>query len=294
MPTPKLSDELAQEAINLVTEHGGVKQAARKLGIPHRRLDYRMRTALIRGMTPNIRVSPHVSGTVGFRVLAIGDLHAPFMHPDAVEFLKCAKEELKPNRIVFLGDETDQHALSQYQADPDGYSAGVEGQKAKEQLAPLYTMFPDARICESNHTERVYKKAFRAGIPSMYLRSYAEFLESPVGWQWQHKFVYDGVTYEHGEGVSGKTAAEKKMMANMGKTVIGHIHAHAGTYYFNNGVEQIWGMNAGCLIDSTQYAFKYAKHSIPKPILGVGFVDCGEPHFYPMRLDKNKRWTGKL
>jgi hypothetical protein len=216
------------------------------------------------------------------------------MHPDAYEFLKYASECLKPTKIVLLGDEVDQHALAQFDPDPDGYSAGHEAAAAREQLKPLFTLFPDAKICTSNHTERVYKRAYRAGIPRCYLKDYADWLGAPLGWHWDHKFTLDGVIYEHGEGVTGRQASEKKMLANMAKTVIGHIHAHAGVYFFNNGYTQIWGMNAGCLIDHSKYAFKYAKHSVHKPILGVGFVDCGEPHFYPMRLDNHKRWTGRL
>ena len=97
----------------------------------------------------------------------------------------------------------------------------------------------------------------------------------------------------HGEGFGGNTAHLKWAQINGKPTVIGHIHSHAGINYVRSEYGQIWGMNTGCLIDYKQYAFKYAKHTPHKPVIGVGFVDNGSPFFFPMRTNDSGRWTGR-
>jgi hypothetical protein len=161
-------------------------------------------------------------------------------------------------------------------------------------MKELYKLFPVVRVCTSNHPMRVFKRAFRSGIPTKYLKGYKEAIEAPPDWHWDDRWIIDGVHYIHGEGASGKQAAEKWAMINMASTVIGHIHSYAGTGYFKNaGNKQINWMNCGWLGDHTTYAMKYAKHSTHKGILGVGFVDRGRPHYFPMDINDNGRWTGK-
>ena len=295
MPTPSLPDELAQEAINLVAEFGGVTKAAasKKCTVSYDALRRRYEIALQRSLTPKYE-RPIPQAETGQAVLVIPDTHAPFAHPDALAFLDEANNRLKPTRVVHLGDETDQHALSQYQPDPDGYSAGHELECALEWMRDLYKIFPKARVCISNHPMRVFKRAFRSGIPAKYLKGYKEFMEAPPDWYWGDRWEIDGVVYMHGEGASGKLAAEKWAMVNMKPTVIGHIHSHASVGYFkNDSNRQIWWMNCGWLGDVETYAMQYAKHSTHKAILGVGFVDNGFPHYFPMRINDKGRWTGK-
>jgi hypothetical protein len=288
-----LSDELAQEAVDLVGQHGGVTQAARACGMSYDALRRRNDVGKTRGFTPKV-VKDIPQSETGHGVLVIPDTHAPFAHPDALAFLDAANTKLKPTRVVHLGDETDQHALSQYEADPDGYSAGVELQKAVEWMRELYKIFPKARVCISNHPMRVFKRAFRSGIPAAYLKGYKEVMEAPSDWYWGDRWEIDGVVYMHGEGASGKLAAEKWAMVNMQSTVIGHIHSHAATGNFKNeSNKQIHWMNAGWLGNYEAYAMRYAKHSTHKGILGVGFVDNGIPHYFPMRINEKGRWTGK-
>lgn len=294
MPTPPLSDELAQQAINAVTQYGGIMQAADKLNLPYSRLRRRFDVAKQRGLHPKITRDWSGNLETGKVVLAIGDMHHPFAHPDTLAFLTAAKKKFAPDVVVCLGDEVDQHALSQYDPDPDGYSAGHELLKSLDALKPIYQLFPDVRVCTSNHGVRPFKKAYRAGIPKAYLKSYAQFLEAPAGWIWADRWVVDGVVYEHGEGVSGQLGAIKKATANMRSTVIGHLHSDAGVVYFNNGEREIYGFNAGCLVDAKSYALSYGKHSIRKPILGVGMIENGVPHFFPMGLTAAGAWNGKL
>ena len=228
------------------------------------------------------------------KVLTISDLHLPFQHKDAFTFLSALKSRYQPHEVVCIGDEVDMHALSNFDKDPDGLSAGDELKAALTELKKLYKLFPKAKACTSNHTSRPFRQAFKFGIPSAYIKSYHEFLQAPKGWQWADCWELDGVLYEHGTGMSGQNGAIKAALANMQSTVIGHIHAFAGVQYSANPRHLIFGANIGCLIDKDRYAFRYAVTLKVKPILGTGLIIDGVPLFIPMQLNKAGRWTGKF
>ncbi len=227
-------------------------------------------------------------------VLAIPDLHFPAHHPDTFAFLKAVKEKFKPNEIVCLGDEIDAAGLGDWDKDPDGPSPGDELKNAIKYMKELYKIFPVVKACVSNHTDRIYRKPFKSGIPKTLIKSYKEILEAPAGWEWADSWEIDGIMYEHGEGFSGKDGALKAAQANMNSTVIGHLHSYAGIQYYANARHLIWGFNVGCLIDRHHAAFNYGKHIKAKPIIGVGLIQSGVPRFIPMKLLKNGRWSGKL
>ncbi len=227
-------------------------------------------------------------------VMAIGDIHYPFAHPDHLEFLKEIRSLFKPTDYVCLGDELDAHALSDYDHDPDGMSAGDELKAAIVELKKLYKEFPNMKVCTSNHTDRPFRRAMKFGVPKAFMKSYAEFLQAPPGWSWSDKWEVDGVIYEHGEGQAGKNGALQAATGNMQSTVIGHIHSFAGIAYYANPKHMIFGFNVGCLIDKDAYAFGYGAKIKTKPIIGCGIVNRGVPMFVPMQLDKSGRWTGKL
>ncbi|WP_152051838.1 metallophosphoesterase [Tautonia marina] len=226
------------------------------------------------------------------RVLVIPDMHHPFCHPDALEFLKAVRDAYKCDSVVCLGDEVDWHALSRYDHDPDGLSPGGELEAALVSIAPFYTAFPDVLVCTSNHTVRGHRKAYSAGIPAAFLKHISMVLHAPDGWEWRDEHRIDGVSYIHGDaGRSGQYAHIHYMKQAKRSVVIGHIHAFAGVAFEG----QHFGMNTGCLIDSEAYAFAYGRKNLLPVSLGCGVVIEGrEAHFIPMHLDDNKRWTGKL
>lgn len=231
------------------------------------------------------------------KVLVIPDLQIPYEHKDALRFVQTVHDEIVPDatRIVCIGDEVDQHALSRFDPDPDADGAGPELLLAVRRLRRWYDAFPEVDVCMSNHTRRVYKKAFHAGIPEAYLRPVNEWIEAPEGWIWhEREVVVGGVRYEHGDAQGGMYAARTLAVRNRQSTVIGHHHSHGGINYIANDDELIFGMNAGCLIDIRSPAFKYAKLAAFKPTLGCGVVINGVPYWIPMLTRKNGRWTGEL
>ena len=65
-------------------------------------------------------------------ILVLSDLHAPYNHPEAVEFLEAIKYKYQPTKILGIGDEVDFHALSFHDTDPELDNAYAELVKAKK------------------------------------------------------------------------------------------------------------------------------------------------------------------
>lgn len=229
------------------------------------------------------------------RVLAISDCHEPFMHRDGIAFLKAVAKKYKTELTVCLGDEIDSHAISVHDTDPDGLSPGNELTAAVAALkAGLYTAFPRALVCTSNHTSRYFRQALRAGIPKAFLKEYRDALQAPKGWTWADDWTIDDVMYTHGEHANSEINALSAAF-RMGKsTVQGHVHSKGCIVRGRSRTQSLFAMIAGCLINFDTYAFRYAKGSVARPFLGTGVVLDGRPYLEEMTLDKHGRWTGEL
>lgn len=226
------------------------------------------------------------------RVQVLTDTHAPFMHPDAINFLSAVSDRYSPEVIVHGGDVADFHFASKHVKEPRNAGAS-EIAKARRQLAGLVRLYPRALVCVGNHDERVYKRNKENGIPEDCVKKLNEILSLPDEWEWRDSWVIDGVIYEHGSQYGGHDGHIKAARTNLASTVIGHIHSHAGVHYVANTRSTVFGMNAGCLIDRTAYAFNYAKRQA-LPVVGCGIVTDGIPMFLPMRLNARGRWTKRL
>lgn len=228
------------------------------------------------------------------RLLIIADDQHPFVHRDYLNFLKAVQMKYRTNKTVHVGDEVDHHALGDWDHDPDGFSAGHELEAAKESLKPYFAAFPELYICQSNHTDRIYRKAKSAGIPRAYIRDYREFLNAPKGWKWAKEWEFDGVLYKHGIEYRGIQGALNAATDAMRSCVIGHLHAEAGILWKQTG-NLIFGMCVGSGINVKAYAFEYGEKFRKKPILSCGVVIEGErPYLEVMRLNKEGRWDGEV
>lgn len=229
--------------------------------------------------------------------LCVPDLHIPFEHPDALAFA-CAVDRLwfpGSNRlVVFLGDEIDSHSISRHMPDPDGRSAKDEFELAKVRLRDWYREFPKAFVCTSNHTMRPWKRAYEAGLPKQFMRDVKEVLGAPIMWEWADRWHFNGIVFEHGENVSGPQGALNAAKQNQAPTAIGHLHTFGGVIHADNFQGKLWGLNTGCLIDTSAYAFAYAKTLRNKPTLGCGVIKNAAPYFVPMRLRADGRWDGAI
>lgn len=140
-------------------------------------LDRQIREEMeLRVPSPNDDEKLIETGFDNSRILNIPDQHAPYQHPDALEFLADVAAKLRPTRVINLGDETDGHAMSFHDSDPNLDSAGVELEKAKEFIQALAKMFPIQDVCHSNHGSLIYRRALKYGIPTQYIKTYRDIL----------------------------------------------------------------------------------------------------------------------
>ena len=230
-------------------------------------------------------------------VLVIPDIQCPFEHPDTIEFLKAVEEWCEPTKIIQIGDLIDSHAISDFASDPDGLSAGDELERTKKHLKKFYKAFPNVEVVVGNHDTRLYRLAYKTGIPRSCMRNLEDLLAFPKGWSLHEEVIYDNVTYEHGDKFGnggGNNAFKKAIDANMMSTVYGHFHASAGIRYYANKKFLHFAMNVGCLMDTHSYAAAYGARFPSKPILGCGVVFEGTPMFIPMVLNNKGRWNGEI
>jgi predicted phosphodiesterase len=225
-------------------------------------------------------------------VLVISDLHIPYHHQDAFDFLKALKRKYKPDLVVNIGDELDHHAISMHEHNPDLMSAGDELKQSKEYVRDLEKIFPEMTLVHSNHSSLVYRRALKYGLPKDYLKSYNEFLGVGDGWKWVDDYTVtlsDGSRCFFTHGISAdvlKVAAQYGM-----NSVQGHFHTKFSIGYFSNPDALIWGMQVGCLINQKSMAFDYAKNFKSRFIVGCGMIIDGQPKLMPMVLDKDGRWN---
>ena len=225
-------------------------------------------------------------------VLVISDLHIPYHHQDAFEFLKALKKKYKPDLIVNIGDELDHHAISMHEHNPDLMSAGDELKQSKEYVRDLEKIFPEMTLVHSNHSSLVYRRALKYGLPKDYLKSYNEFLGVGDGWKWVDDLTVTLSDNSRCFFTHGMSADVLKVAQQYGmNTVQGHYHTKFCIGYYSNPDALVWGMQVGCLINQKYMAFDYAKNFKSRFIVGCGMIIDGQPKLMPMVLDKDGRWN---
>lgn len=227
-------------------------------------------------------------------ILVLSDMHHPYCHPDAVPFLTACKAKFKPDKIVCIGDEADFHALSYHESNPDLPSAKDELEQAIEGLKPIYKLFPNCTVIESNHGSMVLRKALTGGIPSKAIRSYNEVLDAPKGWKWVDDLIVEtelGPIYF----CHGKSAAAGRLASQYGmSTIQGHYHEKAQINYISTPEKLMFDAHTGCLANDKSLALQYNKINPKRPIVSIVVVINGIPQIIPMVLNKKARWIGKL
>lgn len=218
------------------------------------------------------------TGKDNSRVLFISDLHAPYNHPKALNFLQDLKDKYAPTRIISLGDECDKHSLSYHDSDPDLMSAGDELKAAQKTIQALHEIFPEMDVIESNHGSLVWRKAKTHGIPRHYIRPYNEVLGVGDGWKWVYDLTLDLPNGQKCYVCHGKTTDVTKLSQQMGMCAVqGHYHEKFKIEYWANPTGLYWGMQSGCLVDDESYAFAYNNTNIKRPIIGTSLIIDSKP-----------------
>tara|TARA_R110000787_G_scaffold12678_5_gene40751 strand:+ start:5683 stop:6408 length:726 start_codon:yes stop_codon:yes gene_type:complete len=224
-------------------------------------------------LTNRFRLKPHeivalekIRQTETRNILVIGDLHEPFCLDGYLDFCIEQYDTYNCNQVIFIGDILDSHAMSYHESDPNGDSAGLELEKTIVKVSEWYKAFPVADVCIGNHDRLASRKSFSGGVPSQWIRSYNEVLETP-SWNWVESVIYDDVLFEHGEGGQAQAKAKNNLMSS----VCGHTHTEAYCKWFVGKRFKVFGMQVGCGVNADTYAAAYAKN-FKKQAIGCSVV----------------------
>lgn len=220
-----------------------------------------------------------MSGTVG----VFSDVHIPFHHPNYLAFLVDTFTAYGVDRVLCCGDLVDNHAISRHQQEVCAVSPYDELDLAIDQVSRYVKAFPSVKFCLGNHDRIPERQAATLGLGGRFLKSFSELFCLPDTWEVADEFILDGVLYKHGLSCGGKDGALNAAIQERMSVVMGHYHAFGGCKYSANSRDMIFGMNAGCGIDVSAYAFAYGRHAKYRPTLGCGIVyHAGHAAFVPM------------
>lgn len=192
-------------------------------------------------------------------ILVIPDLHAPFIHKDALRFCLDAYDENDIDEVIFLGDIIDNHYSSFHDADPDLMIAGDEIRIAREQLFAWKEAFPIAKVMYGNHDLIPNRKAFAAGLSKTWVRSIDDVYDLK-GWDFVHHYTVGRNYFCHGMGMNVVTRARQ-----LGLNVFqGHLHSKFSCTLVSVYPKPTFAVQAGCLIDHNSPAFAYARDYTPQ------------------------------
>jgi predicted phosphodiesterase len=215
-----------------------------------------------------------------------GDPHIPFDHPNYLQFVIDTFKHYRVGRVVCVGDLVDHHALSRFLSETCAKGSYDELDMAIERVQAYTKAFPKVNMCLGNHDEIPYRQAATVGIGRRYMKSFHEILELPKTWILDEEFIINNVLFKHGINCTGKDGALNTAINERMSTVIGHSHSHGGCKYSANKRNLIFGMNVGCGINVTAYAFAYGKNSKFRPTLGCGIVfNESNAIFVPMGIE---------
>jgi len=222
-------------------------------------------------------------------VLVVGDIHAPYHHPQAIEFLKWVHSTKEcRDGVVCDGDIADFHSMSRHIHETDASSPALEYEKMLEFTAELCEAFPEGNLVLGNHDLIPQRQMKEIGLPARLLGNLNAMYGMGDGWNIHplyHVIKPDSwdVLVEHGVGSGGKYGCANTAKEKRCSYVQGHIHSAAAVIYSTNHESTIFGMNTGCLVDADSLAMRYGKYGIKKGVLGCGVVYSGEhAEFVPM------------
>lgn len=221
-------------------------------------------------------------------ILVFGDVHQPYEHPKAFDFICGVAEQWKPTKVVCVGDFWDFYAFSRFEKSPEGLSPTQEYKEAVKLSQKWYKRFPDVLYCKGNHCERIERRIYTAGIPAEHVKPLKEIMKMPKGWDIRDSHYLCDINFEHGHGnISGQYGAFNRAMQRRETTVCGHYHSGLCTIWQSSGKDGIAGAYTGCLCDPSSLAMQYGNKAARRSALGCVIIAISEKfgtQLYPIKL----------
>jgi hypothetical protein len=277
MPTPKLSREEMQEAVDLVDKYGSPYLASKQCSIPQMTLDYRLKRAQNEGIKPTRPkevIKPYVQQRLGRVHMVIPDIQAkPNVSHDHMEWIANYAVEKRPDVIVQIGDWADMPSLSLYDKGKRCY----EGRRyVKDCEAANYSLERFERVLEDynranpatpynprkvitygNHEHRIERATMLDASLDGKL-SLEDLNFANRGWEC-HPFLtvveIDGIQYSHYfiSGAMGRpvSSAAALLKARGGSATMGHVQRMDVAYHPQT--QQIGLMCGTCYLHDEDY-----------------------------------------
>ncbi len=224
------------------------------------------------------------------KILVIGDIHEPVSRKGYLQFCIDMRKKWRCNKTIFMGDVVDWSAISFHASNPEAPGPNDEYNLALAGTQRWYKAFRRATVIIGNHDARPKRVAESVNIPAKFVRDYADLWETPK-WNWVQSTVIDDVFYCHGHGKGGGKTPAWNLAHKMGMSVcLGHYHSRGGINWSANPLRRWFGMDVGCGVDDTAYAFAYAKEQAQRSVLSVGVVLDGTPYFEVMPCGKGEKY----
>jgi hypothetical protein len=247
MPTPKLTREQMQEAVDLIEQHGSSFYASEAVGIAETTLRNRWKLAQVNGIRPTKpkeEVKPYVQERLGRTHLIIPDCQIrPQVPTDHLEWIGNYVIEKKPDVLIQIGDFADIISLNTYARN----KRAAEGQRLAKDISSVSRAMERLLkpINDYNRTAEVkYQPEMHLTLGNHEYRMEREVEENPrlegmfhmgdLGYEdngWQvHDFLkvikLDGVEYAHyftsGDKGYAVTSAAALLRERQCSAIMGH------------------------------------------------------------------------
>jgi UDP-2,3-diacylglucosamine pyrophosphatase LpxH len=123
--------------------------------------------------------------------LVISDLHLPYQHRDAFDFLWALHQEYRFDRIWNVGDVFDHHRGSYHESEPDAMSEEQEFKMCKKYAQELQEMFPIMQIAQGNHDIIPQRKLKSVGLPMEMLKNFNQMYGLEETWEYKDRWWFD-------------------------------------------------------------------------------------------------------
>jgi predicted phosphodiesterase len=296
-PTRKFSDADLKRHFD---DTGNIRETARRLNVNYSGV-YKRLVALNAIRSPTFDPGRMgTSRTIPEAItMVIPDIQAPAHHPDALAFLCAVRDKYNPVNVVCIGDELDLNWLSDFAKLPEIDQPHSEFAAAQSFLRSMFSEFPNATACTSNHVHGRFDRARTRGrIPPGFMRPIEDLIDAPIGWSWHTEIKMGDILFRHGhkDVMNLKRVILEEIPAQLGRhysLILGHFHQKFGvaTPDLKVGDKLYYGAFTGCLVDPRHPFFGYSR-GYEK--LGTLVIIHGRVVPVAMALDDYGRWTGKL
>lgn len=123
--------------------------------------------------------------------LVIPDLHMPYHHGDAFDFLYELNQIHKFDHILNAGDLYDHHSGSYHESETDALNPEDEYSAAIKAAHDLQEIFPRMVITNGNHDKIPQRKLKTVGLPVSMLSDYNKLYDTEDTWKFVDEYWFD-------------------------------------------------------------------------------------------------------